>query len=86
MPVALRLPAVEVLGLLVPIDGLTEGYLRGRDVEGSGASRANDFEPWRRQLLAMVAALLERWVGDDMDKWLMLAARAGDLSRNRSPT
>ncbi|WP_194898678.1 hypothetical protein [Catenulispora pinisilvae] len=74
--VARTRPAVELLGLLVPIDGLTEGYLGGRAHRGLDVTR-HDFEPWRRRLLAEVAVLLERWVGDDTDAWLALAARAG---------
>jgi hypothetical protein len=74
--VARTRPAVELLGLLVPIDGLTEEYLAGRDPRGLGVTR-HDFEPWRRQLLAVVAALSERWIGADEDAWLTLVARAG---------
>ncbi|MEY9863385.1 hypothetical protein ABH935_009035 [Catenulispora sp. GAS73] len=69
-------PAVELLGLLVPIDSLTQDYLSGREPRGLRVTRS-EFEPWRRQLLAVVAALVERWVGDDEDSWLALAMRAG---------
>ncbi|MEY9935176.1 hypothetical protein ABH926_009847 [Catenulispora sp. GP43] len=69
-------PAVETLGLLVPIDGLTEDYLGGRAPAGLAVTRS-DFEPWRRQLLAVVAALLRRWVGEDPESWLALMMRAG---------
>jgi hypothetical protein len=69
-------PAVELLGLLVPVDGLTERYLSARDPQGLRATRS-DLEPWRRQLLAVVAVLLERWVGDDLNSWPALAMRAG---------
>lgn len=69
-------PAVEVLALLVPIDGLTERYLRGRGTNGLDVTSC-EFEPWRRQLLAVVAALLDRWIGADRDLWLALAMRAG---------
>ena len=69
-------PAVEVLGLLVPVDGLTEDYLSGRGPEGLRVTRG-EFEPWRRRLLAVVAALLDRRVGDDVKSWLALAMRAG---------
>ena len=69
-------PAGELLGLLVPIDGLTETYLGGRAVPGLTVTRS-DFEPWRRELLAVVAALLERWVGEDPDAWRALTMRAG---------
>lgn len=69
-------PAVELLGLLVPVDALTERYYSGRGPEGLNVTRG-DFEPWRRQLLAVVAALLERWIGDDTKTWLALAMRAG---------
>jgi len=69
-------PAVELLGLLVPIDSLTQDYLSGREPQGLRVTRS-DFEPWRRQLLAVVAALVQRWVGDDEDSWLALAMRAG---------
>lgn len=74
--VACTRPAVELLGLLVPVDGLIEEYFSGRDLEGLNVARA-DFDPWRRQLLAVVAALLERWIGDDPKTWLALAMRAG---------
>lgn len=74
--VASTRPAVELLGLLVPIDGLTEEYLSRRDCKGLDITRG-EFEPWRRQLLAVVAALLERWVGRDADAWLALVMRAG---------
>ena len=74
--VASTRPAVEALGLLVPIDGLMERYLHGRRPEGLSVT-SSEFEPWRRQLLAVVAALLERWIGDDRDLWLALAMRAG---------
>jgi hypothetical protein len=69
-------PAVELLGLLVPVDALTQEYLSGRSPAGLTVARG-DFEPWRRQLLAVVAALLERWIGDDTKAWLALAKRAG---------
>ena len=52
--VARTVPAVELLGLLVPVDGLTEDYLGGRDPRGLRITRS-EFEPWRRQLLAVVA-------------------------------
>jgi hypothetical protein len=74
--VARAWPAVELLGLLVPVDGLTENYLRGRAHAGLQVTRA-DFEPWRRQLLAVVAALLDRWIGRDQAAWLELVRRAG---------
>lgn len=74
--VARTRPAAEVLGLLVPVDGLMEDYLSGRAQEGLRVTRS-EFEPWRRQLLAVVAALLDRWVGDDADLWRALAMRAG---------
>ena len=62
--VARTRPAVEVLGLLVPVDGLMEDLPGGRAQAGLGVTRS-EFEPWRRQLLAVVAALLERWVGEE---------------------
>lgn len=74
--VARTRPAVEVLGLLVPVDGLTENYLGGRAPRGLQVTRS-EFEPWRRQLLAVVAALLERWIGADPDAWRALTMRAG---------
>jgi hypothetical protein len=74
--VARTRPAVEALGLLVPIDGLTERYLRGRAPKGLSVT-SSEFEPWRRQLLAVVAALLDRWIGDDKDLWPALVMRAG---------
>ena len=77
--VARTVPAVELLGLLVPVDGLTEDYLGGRDPRGLDVTRS-DFEPWRRRLLAIVAALLERWIGADTDAWLTLVARAGSYA------
>jgi hypothetical protein len=66
----------EVLGLLVPVDGLTERYLRGRAHQGLSVTRA-DFEPWRRRLLAVVAAVLTRWIGEDRTAWLELVRWAG---------
>ena len=74
--VARTRPAVQLLGLLVPVDARTRQYLSGRGPAGLDVTRA-DFEPWRRQLLAVVAALLERWIGDDTKAWLALAKRAG---------
>lgn len=74
--VLLTRPAVELLGMLVPIDGLTERYLRRRDVEGLGIT-APDFEHRRRELLAVVAAILDRWLGEDPGLWLGTVARAG---------
>ncbi|NUR63953.1 MAG: hypothetical protein HOV87_35650, partial [Catenulispora sp.] len=74
--VLLTRPAVELLGLLVPIDGLTERYLAGRRPAGLDV-RAADFEAHRRELLAVVAAILDRWLGDDPELWLAAVARAG---------
>lgn len=74
--VAQTRPAVAALGLLVPIDGLTERYLGRRGTKGLDVT-SGEFEPWRRQLLAMVAALLDRWIGDDRDLWRALVMRAG---------
>jgi hypothetical protein len=74
--VVLTRPAVELLALLVPIDGLTERYLAGRHPEGLQV-RAGDFEFHRRELLAVVAAMLDRWLGDDPELWLEAVARAG---------
>lgn len=77
--VARTVPAAELLGLLVPIDGLTEDYLGGRDHPGLRVTRS-EFEPWRRQVLAVVAALVERWIGEDPAAWLTLVARAGSFA------
>ncbi|NUR24890.1 MAG: hypothetical protein HOV83_03420 [Catenulispora sp.] len=69
-------PAVELLALLVPIDGLTERYLKGRAPSGLQVT-ASDFEGCRRELLAVVAAVLERWLGDDPELWSAVVAQAG---------
>ncbi|GAA1952972.1 hypothetical protein [Catenulispora subtropica] len=69
-------PAVELLGLLVPIDGLTERYLGGRDPAGLGVT-ASDFEGCRRELVAVVAAMFDRWWGEDPELWSRAVARAG---------
>lgn len=74
--VVLTRPAVELLALLVPIDGLTERYLAGRRPEGLDV-RAVDFEIRRRELVAVVAAMLDRWLGEDPELWLETVARAG---------
>lgn len=74
--VLLTRPAVELLGLLMPIDGLTERYLSGRKPAGLNV-RAPDFEHCRRELLAVVAAMLDRWLGEDPGLWLGTVARAG---------